>query len=259
MNKKSKRILEENKMYLETCWDYRDELSEEQINKILFTEDGLCDVEQEIWENCLDYIDEQINEILDKEGVVDDEQREELRLEMEGMWDINIKGLLRNSSVRLRATLLTNEDFIYMPDIKHSETLAFFKKVFKGYYKKEELDREINEMIGSDYAHFVFYFKVEGENIIRLAEQLRQGKITLTPDINFGLFNFWVGAGSILEMSLTKPITLDLKDWTETGNEYYPIRVELDKNRYGIQETYNLCGDAWKELEVRGQALTQVV
>jgi hypothetical protein len=251
MNKNSKRIIEENKNYLECYWDYRDELSDAQIKKILFTEDGLCDVETEIWENSIDYIDEQIAEILDKEKVEDSEEREELRLEMEGLWDINIKGLMRNSRVRLRATLLTNEDFIYMPDIKHSETLAHFKRVFKGLYKKAELDNEIANNMGTDYNHFVFFFSVSGENILKLAEQLRQKKITLTPDINFGLFNFWVGAGSVLEMSLKKPITLDMKDWTGTSSPYYEVRVQLDKEQYGIQETYGLVGEAWKELEVK--------
>ena len=42
----------------EVYWDYRDELSDRDIAKIIEDEDGLSDIEEKIWEMNIDYIGE---------------------------------------------------------------------------------------------------------------------------------------------------------------------------------------------------------
>ena len=252
------KFVDEHKKELITYWDYRDSLSEEQIMKVLETEDGLCDIEMEVADLNNDCTYEAVKQILqDAELVIVDsydnipsdvevskaiteEDYDELKCELECNWDINIDGLLRNSYANIRVTLLANEDFIYMPDFDNSETVSHFKKVFAGAYKEEELEHEQDNNMGTDYNHFAFYFRISGKDILRLREWLMAGKIELTPEMGLGLFNYWVGAGSVLEMNLTKSVVVSINDWTNTGSKYYPVRVELDSNNYGIKQTYGL-------------------
>ena len=46
---------------------------------------------------------------------------------------------------------------------------------------------------------------------------------------------------------LKKPITLNLKDWTEKGESYYSVDLSLDSYKYGVQETYNLTNECWRD------------
>lgn len=113
-------------------WDYRDELSEEQIGKIIDSPEGLNDVENEIFENNWDNNYELEQEhIVDALGYFETELAEELHIETEELdlkelarelcdefldyvsVDMNIKGLISNSrSVNCRVQLYSNYDCI---------------------------------------------------------------------------------------------------------------------------------------------------
>lgn len=259
----AKQIIEENKnnMKISFYWDMGDSLSDEQIMKVLKEEDGLCDVENDIWENNLDYIGEmeheKLKEIMTEEEYENDELRDCVRGYIE--IDMNIEQLIKNSQINLRVELLTNEDLIDFRD-KKSYTLKCFKRVFKGAYSKEELDREILELMGTDYGLMTFYFRLRGRDILTMREQIQNGIIELRKGLPFGIFNFCSGSGSVLEMSLKKSVKIDLKDWRykndkekamgllkeDGGVGYYTARVVSDNlNKYGIQETYGL--GSWEE------------
>lgn len=81
---------EEN--YISWYWDYRDELTEEQIKKILEEPDGYTDVEEEILEWNQDYIWELEHEAL-KEYLKDNE--EEVMQEIQNWIDANPGKLIR--------------------------------------------------------------------------------------------------------------------------------------------------------------------
>jgi len=246
---------------LKFYWDYNDNLSDEHIIKIIKEEEGLNGVENELYENNIFYMDEVINEQikqkLEKDRInLSDEEKDELRLECEGLFDLNINDIIKNSKINLRVELTSNEDMIYFGDLKNSETIKYFKKVFSRKYKKEDYEKEINNLMGTEYGLITFYFRATGQDILNLREQIQNGKIELRKGLHFGFFNSWVGGGSILEIELLKNIILNLKDWRiktlkdevlkelEVGQEkrsYYEVSIKADNlSKYGIQETYGL-------------------
>ena len=67
------------------------------------------------------------------------------------------------------------------------------------------------------------------------------------------MFNNYLGCGGILEIKTIKPIKLNIKNWTnkrnsEYNNGYYNLSLKLDKENYGIQETYGLTEECWRDL-----------
>ena len=258
----------ENDYGLELYWDYRDKLSEEQVFKIITEEDGYIDVESEIWDNSLHYIDEQIynaiKEKIEEKGIwIRDfegtDEYEELLSECEGRFDLKLNDGLRNSSIHLRVRLESNEDMISIADIKNSETFKEFKRVFRRKYKKDELNTEIGN--AQDYGEFTFYFNVSGDEILKLREQILKGYIVLREGLYFGLFDCFNGGGSVLDMQLQKGITLNLKDWRvrnenervvrglkgkKEEDKYWKVGIYGDNlTKYGIDEVYGLA--VWQE------------
>lgn len=256
----------ENTGALEMYWDYNDRLTDEQMIKIIKEEEGLNDVFNELYDYNIDYMFEVVNNAIkeySEENNLDltEEEQEEVRYECESRFDLNIKGLLRNSEIKLRVNLESNEDIIYFgsdKDVKDSETIKEFKRVFRRKYKKEDWERELNNVF--DYGHFTFYFKVRGEDILRLREQVLNGFITLRKGLFFGLFDSWNGGGSLLEMSLLNDITLNLNDWRIKNNKegilkslegedskYWNVSIKADSQGYGIDNVYGLSGEGWLE------------
>jgi len=96
-------------------WDYRDELSKEQIETIITKEDGINDVENAIWEmnddyiwyierqtisECIDNFKDEIEaEAFDKDGMKLENIEEDIKelLREYSYVDMNIKDLLRNT------------------------------------------------------------------------------------------------------------------------------------------------------------------
>lgn len=250
------RLLKNNIYALETYYDYNDKLSEEQILKIITEEDGLSEVESELIDYNFDYVQEEISRIIQEELTNEEETDEDLieylKEELESRWNYNILEILKNSSVRMRIELMTNEDFGFIPEMreKKGEYYKLISKVFKNHFEKDNFDDEINSHMGSDYSHLTFFFKIGGEDILRLREEYQKGKITLNKNIGCGLFNSYLGCGGDLEIHLTKPITLNVKNWTNNkkyDNGYYNLSLKLDGESYGIQETYGLTGECWKD------------
>lgn len=114
----------------EIYWDYRDQLSDEQIGKIISTPEGLNNVENEIFENNLDhtydlemehlvdalgYFKAELAKELNEEDVDLKEVAQELRDEFLDYLsvDTNIRGLISNSrSANCRIMMYSNYDCI---------------------------------------------------------------------------------------------------------------------------------------------------
>lgn len=249
-----KRILDEKKSSLCSYWNYDDCLSEQQIFMILTQEDGFSDVEYEIMNNS-EYIRQIISEILDNELTQEEQTDEDLTTflmeSLEDEWDYNIVGILKNSSMRLRCELNTNEDYMIMDEYKKTEYYKLIKRVFNGYFSVDELDKEIESFIGSNYGKLTFFFSVKGDNILLLRDEIQKGKITFNKNMGCGFFNSWMGCGGMLDLKLVKPITLNIKNWARKKEkkirEYYSLSILPDSHKYGIQEVYGLTGECWKE------------
>jgi len=109
---KNEIIAEIKKNQPEIYWDYRDEMSKENIDKIFSSEDGLNDVENEIWDLNIDYVcDLEHERCKDLISESEDKINEELNSEDSEEWeeefndfareyicvDMDLKGLLRNN------------------------------------------------------------------------------------------------------------------------------------------------------------------
>ena len=245
------RLLGDYACPTEIYWDYRDSLSEKQIYKIITEEDGLNEVENEIYLNNIEYLNDEINNFLNdnlsEEELLDDGLREYLNEEIEARYNTNIDGLISNSGARMRIMIQTNEEYLFIPNYKNTEYYKFLKERFNGYFNVKDLKDEIESFIGSDYGKLVFFFNVSGNSILKLREEYLSGKITINKDINAGFINDDTGCGGTLDLKLKKPITLNLKDWTEKGESYYSVDLSLDSYKYGVQETYNLTNECWRD------------
>jgi len=254
-------------------WDYNDKLTDEQIIKIIIEEEGLDEVENEIYDNNMDYIfenvEESIKEYSEENNLnLTEEEQEELRYECESRFDFNFKGLLKNSSSNIRVTLENNYDIIsfenyrqgdFLKNIKKDYVVKEFLRVFKKKYDKKELEEELNNVF--DYGNFTFYFNISGENILNLREQVLKGFIELKKGCYFGLFDSGNGGGSLMDMKLKENIKLYLKDWRlknkkdeilnklnekYSGIGYWEVNIQADEIiHYGIEEVYGL--GSWGE------------
>lgn len=135
----SKNLLSKIKEELKTMknpeiyWDYRDELGEEQITKILESPEGLNDVENEIFDMNVDHVyDLEIEHLKEALSSFKEELCEELGIEDEDDLDLeeiakelrdelldyvsvdyNIKDLIRNTGpINCRVELFSNYDCI---------------------------------------------------------------------------------------------------------------------------------------------------
>jgi hypothetical protein len=139
----------------EFYWDYRDELNEEQVSKILSGPEGINDVADDIFENNYDNVyDLEINQIVDAlewfkdeiEAELDEEHVDlkevaaELRDDLLDLTqvDFNIKQLLKNTgNANVRIVLYSNNDCI---NSCWFESVANGGYQYDGYFK-DILDR----------------------------------------------------------------------------------------------------------------------
>ena len=153
----------------EFFWDYRDELLDEQISKIVSEENGMDDVRIELWENNLEYIceleDILISDVIKKfsldEKYLDDEFsafcQDYISI------DINLDGLIYNTQSQVffydLDTEITGEDI--------ERDLAVVKKRI-GLQSSEE-DGIIREMLQDAYygGNLVAYFMADIMSLIK--------------------------------------------------------------------------------------------
>lgn len=241
LRKECIKYLENNP--LEMYWDYRDQLSVEQAQKVI---DGkLFEMEDKIWENNIDYEfemqDEQINNMKNEIDGLDDIENSDLREEFLDYLGIkmNIKQLLKNTTVRMRIVLHSNfEGFSAMEG--EGMKNDYIRQIYKLLTNHVDRDSFKSEVLNSMcYTQFIFYGNVNLGDIYEYNFKDWK-KITIQPNCMCGLFDTWNGSGSTLEVKLNKPITIK-RQYGET--EYDSVSVLVDEaNKYSVEQTYGLCG-----------------
>lgn len=86
----------------------------------------------------------------------------------------------------------------------------------------------------------VFAKKFTLEELMEVKEN--KSDITITKDINGGLFNRWWGGGSLLGIELEK-------DMIVKHNEIFDIRIDdaiHSTGNYGIDDVYGMCDSFWR-------------
>jgi hypothetical protein len=230
--------------------DRNDRLSLEQVAKILDNPDGICEVENSIWENCMDYswelemgVVHELQERFEELAAMEDTAVREEFLDYLSC-DIDYKGIIRNTpDVVLRITLHSNYEGVNWAergdgDFKASEYMGQIKKLLRGKYDEKSFQQELDNIMSS-CNQFVFLIKVPVENIIEIAEK-NWDKITIPKNAWAGFYDKWNGSGSVLEVKLLKDITLK-RQWGKT--EYDSVSVYIDEvEKYSVDEVYGLCG-----------------
>jgi hypothetical protein len=215
--KEIQKYLENNPIKIN--WEYKDCLSKEQIQKIISSEGGLYDLEDELFEMNLDFLFE-LEDYLCKNAIEEfelniepDEFREEFMDYIHS--DINIKGLLNNTpDITIFAKVHSNYDCaISTQQIEDTEEYlgSVYKRVKKAVTKKEYLNEFYNSYTASI---FCFVFKMPIEEYLELKNSFNKS-ITLPENTQYGFFSSFNGSGSTFGARTIKPITLPKIDATE--------------------------------------------
>lgn len=241
------KYLQENP--LEMYFDYRDQLSLEQVEKIMTSEEEYQDLENEIWENNIDYIgeleDQLINNMKGEFSELEQFETPEIREEFLEYLCVNvdIKQLLKNTpSVRIRVVIHSNYEGVGWQDrgegdFKESDYIREVKKLLKGKYEEKSFQQELDN-ICSSVNQLIFYMKCDVEDLIGIKEKF-QKKITIPKNSWMGFYDCWNGSGSTLEVKPLEDITLK-KQWGKS--EYNTIDIVLDENnKYSVENVYGLC------------------
>lgn len=177
-----KKYIEENQP--EIYWDYRDELSNADIEKILESEEGLFDTELELWENNLDYIweleKELINEIISHFDLAENNDDEDYDIEEDEDFkdfcreyisvDFNIKDLLKNTGEKVffYDTGLYIEETVWTEPMGIYNILRSIKKTLK--IKTNKYDKDLRMMIhqASYGGELVIYFMSDLRDLVEM-------------------------------------------------------------------------------------------
>lgn len=266
--KLNKEIIEFcNARPIEVDWQYDDELSKDQIIKILkYPENGLNDVGNEIWEMNLDYQFEledyfiketlydwfknELTEAFTKENPNESEEwiGEEIKDFLNEHYreyvsvDMNIKKLLNNvGELTCLIPLYSNYDCTNSFDtIETSDYLAQVYQRVKGGVKKTDFIWEhINGAYGGSL--FCFAFRCDLETLIQLKKNLKTAKKIFIPKgTQFGYFSSFQGSGSPFEKTTYRNFYLNVK---ETGGLFYPDYDNIDiiadlEQHYSMNDVY---------------------
>lgn len=278
LDKKIIKYIEENPIIND--WDYREELSTEQIKKILKSDDGLFDLENDIEEMNLDYrwdcekyfiennLYEEFKEELTKaclkenpeesEEWIEEKIKDFLNDEYRGhiLFDINIKQLVdRTGEIICLIPLYSNYDCTNSFDTL--ETSDYLKQIYHrvktAVKKKDFIWEHINGAYGG--CLFCFVFRCELSTLMKLKEGLKTAKRVFIPKgTQFGFFSSFQGSGSPFEKITYRNMYLNVKEYgsfktTEGIKEYMlPDYDHLDiiadcEQHYSIKDVYCCTND----------------
>ena len=223
---------------LKIYWDYNDYLSKNQIKKILSSEGGLFDLEEELWEYNIDYMCdieyELCKNIIDEFDLNEDEEDvREYFLDYLGV-DLNIKELIaKTGNITGLVVVHSNYDCCNSFD-NTKEPYSYLSEVFKrvktGVRRKDYEFEFYNGAYGGSL--FCFVFKTDIMTFRDLKYNFKNS-ITIPKGTQFGFFSSFQGAGSVFEKTTYRNMTLLKVEPNET--EYDCINLIAD-----VEQSYNL-------------------
>jgi len=237
--KQIKKYCEDNPIKI--YWDYRDELSVGEV-KMIMEEDGLLELEQDLFELNMDYLveleEDAVNNMIEDLEISEELEEEARELFAEyKMLNLNTKQLLENTNVVVRIEINSNyEGISYMENPEESEYLKEILPLISHAIDKKELEREVLNNSGNT-SIFSAVFATSADNLVGANEKLKTAKyIVISKEAIFGLFDSFIGGGSIMEMNLKENLKLPIQ-WGQT--EYDKITIEIDDDdKYGFQSVF---------------------
>ena len=208
----------------EVFWDCRDGLSKDQVVTALNSENGLNDLQYELWEMNIDYIADIENEV--GKNIIS-----EFDLEGWDAWDIRDHFLdhihidlgfdrLLNNTGDITAFLKVYSNYDCcnsFDDPKEPETYLtdVYKRVRYGVKRADYEHEFYNGAYGGSL--FCFAFKAGLQDIIKLKKSLNNGAeyVNIPKGTQFGFFSSFQGAGSVFEKTTYQNTKIKLKGETE--------------------------------------------
>lgn len=244
---KKKIIAFINKNQPTVYWDRSDALSTTQIEMILAGKSD--EVESELYERNIDYVcnleNELIESLQDKFPELIDFKMEDLReefIDYIGV-DFNFKSLVNNTpAVVLRVTLHSNYEGVNYADrgkgdFKDSDYMRQLKGFLRKRYDEKSFQVELDNIM-SCVNQFIFLLRVEPSDLLDVSPEWKT--LTIPKEAWCGFFDSWNGSGSVLEVKLSKDITVK-KQWGKTEHDMVTVVVD-EASKYSVDETYGLCG-----------------
>lgn len=103
----------------------------------------------------------------------------------------------------------------------------------------KSLYQEIVNMCIDESRTLVFLAKVTVADYFKIIEG-RYKSISIKKDVMCGLYDYYAGGGSVLELDLQKDVKISKK------NVYFIQLEGYNKRGYSVDDVYGLCGSAWK-------------
>lgn len=230
------KYIEENPV--EVAFGYRDSLDKEQIRTIIEKEEGLQDIEDDLWELNIDYINEMEDQLLQN-------IKEEFTLK-EDLFDIRefflehidvtigIRHLLNNTpDIDCVAIVYSNYDcatsFQVIED-KESYLGAVWDRVKAGCLLPDYLNEHANSYTAS---LLCFAFKMSVLDFAELKRSFKES-ITIPKGTQYGFFSSFNGSGSFFEARTVQDMTLPKLEPNQS--EYDCIGVIADIEQYYSME-----------------------
>lgn len=226
----------------EVYWDYRDELSKEQIEKLLESEEALFDIANELWEYNLDYIcqmESQLIADIQKEFDLEDEDIDELEDKFRDYIhvDLNFDYLLKNTGdIVAMVVMYSNYDCATsMSDVEEPE--SYLNDVFhrlRGAVKKDDFVWEASQVYGGSL--LVFPFKCSIKEFLEFKKNFKNS-VTIPVGSQFGFFSSFVGSGSPFERHTTKQVVLPKLEPEMTKYDCVDIIADIQQS-YSMADVY---------------------
>jgi hypothetical protein len=243
------------------CWEYREELSSEDIGKLLTDKKHATKIENELYEYNLDHIFEEINSYV-KEAA-EALSMSEHDIEDYVCVDMNLKDLIKNTRpIPVRVTLFSNYDcynsFITEHDYDglmkqmvdalnlNPARLAPHIAAIEPDFWPDKSERDGNEYVRyEDFATEVFNNTTCSLltfcGLIKLdLDKLPIKKFIIPKGNPCGLFGSFHGGGSVFDMRLIRDMEIDLSWHGETkGYDCFGLVMDTDREQgYGICDVY---------------------
>ncbi len=135
-----------------------------------------------------------------------------------------------------------------MESPEESEYLKEILPLISHAIDKKELEREVLNNNGNT-SIFSAVFATTADNLIDLNKLIKEGRNIIIPhNAIFGLFDSFIGGGSIMGMNLRENLKLPIQ-WGNT--EYDKITVEIDdENKYGFQSVFGSYVNVEADFEI---------
>jgi len=232
----------------EVFWDCRDGLSSEQVSKILETEGGLFEIQDELWEYNIEYIFEIENQIVenvitefDIEGWEPEDIREHF-LDYIHV-DLGFDNLLNNTSnITALVKVYSSYDCCNSFDNpKEPETylIDVYSRVKTGVKRTDYEHEFFNGAYGGSL--FCFAFNASLQDIVKLKKSMQNGAefVNIPKGTQYGFFSDFQGAGSVFE----KVTYRNMKVKIAGDTEYDTLGIVADcEQSYSMQDVYGDTG-----------------